>query len=80
MYIIAHKLYQAQKRPSSLLIQCPMDHHERFEQIVIPEGATSVGKLIWRGMPYMEPEVITEPLIEPSKEKSQSLVFVEMRF
>ena len=58
MYIIAHKLYQAQKRPSSLLIQCPMDHRECSEQIVIPEGATSVGKLIWRSKPYMEPEVI----------------------
>ena len=60
MYIIAHKLYQAQKRPSSLLIQCPMDHQQCLEHVVIREGATcGAGReVIWMSKPYMGPEVI----------------------
>ena len=45
MYIIAHKLYEAQKRASRLLIQCGMDHQQCFEHVVTPEeGATCGGR------------------------------------
>ena len=69
MYIIAHKLYEAQKRPSRLLIQCRMDHQQCFEHVVIPEGATcGAREVIWRSKPYMELEVIlpiAEALLHP---------------
>ena len=61
MYIIAHKLYEAQKRPGSLLIQCPMDHQECSEHVVISPKEAVVGagrEVIWRSKPYMGLEVI----------------------
>ena len=49
MYIIAHKLYEAQKRPSWLLIPCRMDHQQCFEHVVIPEKEAVVGGGKWYG-------------------------------
>ena len=79
MYIIAHKLYEAQKRPGSLLIQCPMDHQECSEHVVISPKEAVVGagrEVIWRSKPYMGLEVILPHHRDPHRPfKVRSLWF-----